>query len=153
MQLNIKAGSRFRKWLLRAGFALAVLLFIIIPLVFLLVRDRLLHHAIEKAALRFRKHHIELSIAHAGFHGLGSLNIEDMSLLPEKADTLLRVQSVEADLSLIDAFLGNVRFDELRMANGYLQCISIAGQSNYDGLFEKTDTGETKGEEDENKSK
>ncbi len=112
---------KFRKWLV--GFCLLVLALTVLSLLF---RSSLLQWAFTRLQTRAKEtYHVQLQVSSIRFAGFDNIVLENLSLQPENADTLLMISRAELNLSLLDMIKGKTGFDEVRLDT---VCLTIYNQ-------------------------
>src|ERR1043165_2342832 len=111
--------------------AIVALVFIALVLIGLLRRNSLLQFAFRKAQVRFQNdYHLSLNAASVKFTGIDKVKIEGLTLLPENADTLARVNEVYLNLSIIDLLKLRIGFDEIRVNGALVTVFNEPGRNN-----------------------
>lgn len=107
---------------------------------FFLFRNYFLHKAIEKVSTRIsNSYHAKLHIGEARFTGLGSVELKNISLVPEGYDTLLFISDLQSGVQLGYALLLDIRLKQLVISNGYISLVKDERGTNID-CFVKRDT-------------
>src|SRR3954462_7203608 len=127
----------------RRGITIDALVFIALVLVCFFCRNSLLQFAFRKAQARAQHdYHLSLSAASVKFTGIDKVKIVGLSLLPEDADTLARVNEVYLNLSIIDLLKMRIGFDEIKVNGALLTVFNEPQRSNLKFL-KATGTRET----------
>ncbi len=101
-------------------------------------RQKILDEVIQKViASEKEKHGLNIEIKEAKFAGLTSVKIDDLSVVPDQRDTLLRVEKFKVSIAIMPLFLGHIKVDELQSSNALLNIIHKDGLRNFDFLLKK----------------
>ena len=99
-------------------------------------RQAILEKVINKAiASEKRKHQLNIKIEKAGFVGLSTVEFKNISVVPDSADTLLRINQFKVSVAILPLIIGNVKIDELISSNAVLNIINKNGKRNFDFLL------------------
>ena len=117
---------------------LLILIAIALAVLFM-YRQRLLKYAVETVQDKVEaKYPAKLHIGKAAFEDLNTVRMENIALVPNQGDTLLRTQEVFAEISLRTLFKGRVIFNQLSIENAYLTAVKNPdGTNNYSFLLGK----------------
>ncbi len=136
----------FKKTAIYLSVAIALLL-----IVFFIFRNTVLHSVLDKKCASFKdKYRAELQISTARFSGITGITLENISLVPEQGDTLLKCGKAYVHIRLFPLFIGKIKIDEVQLVNTHVTIRRHEGKDNYNFLLqtktEKTaDTGEVNG--------
>lgn len=123
-------------------------LFIFISIVsFFSLRNALLRHYLKKKLVEVNKNlEGDISIRKAGFRRISTIEFENIVIKAVSRDTLLTIDSMFVDVRLLSLLKGNVRPDEIFIANAALNVIKKDSVDNYSFLLqaEEEDTREAK---------
>lgn len=143
-----------RKWLSMTSKVMGAVLLIIASAYFLL-RNFILEKALEKVSQKLEeKYDLHLGVSHYGFSGLSTIYLEQIRLIPENKDTLIRLNHFSATVKILPLFIGDIRLSSMHMKDGFLQLVKTKDSANYDAFFRnKSDSLKTdKKEKSESKS-
>ncbi|MDB5145872.1 MAG: penicillin-binding protein [Mucilaginibacter sp.] len=109
-------------------------------------RGAFLQSAISKAKLKAKKdYNLDLEIGSAHFTGLSTVSFSDITIVPDKRDSLLSIKKFDISIKLMPLIFGNVKLADVVLDNGHLNLTDIKGVRNFDFLFKKKkDTTEKK---------
>lgn len=124
----------YRKLLLKgsllAGIALCVLF-----LIYMLFRGSLLNMGLTKAQQKLKNDYgIIMNVQSAGFTGLFSLRLEGISLVPESADTMLTMDTMDLSLRFFPLLTGNVQLKYLYLGRPKLSIYNEPKRCNWCGI-------------------
>ena len=117
-----------------------ILILIAIALaVLFMYRQRLLKYAVATVQDKVEaKYPAKLHIGKATFEDLNTVRMENIALVPNQGDTLLRTQEVFAEISLRTLFKGRVIFNQLSIENASITAVKNPdGSNNYTFLLGK----------------
>lgn len=115
------------------GIALALA---IISLLFF--RDAILQQVIAKVSSKMEQDYdSNFSVKKAQFDGFATIRMEDVILVPKKADTLFRVESIKTHINLWQLMAGNIQLESLEAKNGFAQLVKTANGRNFDAFLPK----------------
>jgi hypothetical protein len=117
---------------------IAISIFLIALLAFyFLLRDALLQRAFTKVQTKLEQSYgLHLSTSHLHFAGFDRVVFDHLVLQPENADTLVKIDNLECNISLADLFTGTIGFDEIRANHGHLTVYNQADRNNLRFLAE-----------------
>ena len=120
-------------WLKRIGILLVLLI-----LVLFASRNVLLHWAIEKKSATFAKrYNASLVVNESRFTGLSGIFIKGLSIQSPGLDTLVKLDTLRADLKLLPLLLGRVRLDYLEVNHPILKINRSKGRDNISRFLSK----------------
>jgi hypothetical protein len=123
-----------------------IILFLIGGYIAYTKRGAFLQSAISKAKLKAKKdYNLDLEIGSAHFIGLSTVSFSDITIVPDKRDSLLSIKKFDISIKLMPLIFGNVKLANVVLDNGHLNLTDIKGVRNFDFLFKKKkDTTEKK---------
>ncbi len=99
-------------------------------------RQSILEKVIDKViSSEKRKHQLNIKIEKAGFVGLSTVEFQNISVVPDSADTLIRINQFRVSVAILPLFIGHVKIDELISSNAVLNIINKNGKRNFDFLL------------------
>src|SRR5690606_2413035 len=103
--------------------AIIAVLFIIL---FFSFRNIILEKALAKVSDKMRTdYNSHFSVKSASFDGISAVDMHDVFLVPDNADTLFRVKQMRTEVSFLQVFLGNLQIDNLKLKDGYVNLVKI----------------------------
>ena len=118
----------------------AGVLVVILLLVFVF-RDALLQKAVVHIQQKFKnEYQCELKLKNIQFSGLSSVEISQLTLVPEAADTLLSIDQLKAKISLWKLLIAQVQLNELQTKNGFFQLVKNKNGRNFEAFLSKNDS-------------
>jgi hypothetical protein len=107
-------------------------------------RESILHKIIDKViASEKRKHQLEIKIENASFVGLSAVEFKNISVVPDSADTLLRINQFKVRVAILPLFIGHVKIDELISSDAVLNIVNKNGKRNFDFLLKNKEPKDT----------
>ncbi len=129
-----------KKYLKITGIILSIFLLLIIvgSAIAYNKREALLKAGIAKVILKAKKdYNLNLKIKSAQFDGFKTVVLKNVSVVPEKRDTLVSISDLSVSIKLMPLLIGRIRFSEVEMSNSRIALIKRGSLSNYDFLFKK----------------
>lgn len=112
--------------------------FVIITITIFLFRDAFLKQAIVKVANKIElDYDSTLRIKEATFEGFSGINLTEITLIPNKADTLFNVQKMRTNINIWRLLLGEVQLGTLQIKNGQIQLIQKGNVKNFAAFLKK----------------
>lgn len=106
----------------------------IITLVFF--RNAILESAISRIDTKLsREYQCRFHIKSAQFHGLSDLEFEEISLVPQKADTLVSIKNLKTSVNFWQLFFGNIQLGKLEINKGFIQLVKNKKGRNFDAFL------------------
>lgn len=101
-------------------------------------RESLLKTAIAKAVVKAKKDYdLEVKIASAGFVGLSSVHMTNISVVPKDRDTLTTISDITIGVKLMPLLFGNVKLSEINLTDGKLNIVLKDSLTNLDFLLKR----------------
>lgn len=148
MQLpKIKIPKKYLKigaWVL----GVFLLLFISVGLYAFSKREALLKKMMAKAIAKADSSYgLKVKIGSAGFSGLSSVNMKEISVVPKDRDTLSTIKDITVGVKLFPLIFGNIKLSEINLNDGALNVVLKDSLTNLDFILKrkKDTTSTTKG--------
>lgn len=126
----IKAGA----WI--SGVLLVILL--IVGAIAYSKREALLKQMIAKAILKADKEYgLKISIAQAGFTGLSTVQMKDISVVPKDRDTLSTIADLKVSVKLFPLIFGDVKLAEIVLNKGNFNVVLKDSLTNLDFILKR----------------
>lgn len=120
--------------------------FLYLKLVFLVVflgiitivffRNTILESAISRIDTKLnREYQCRFHVKSAQFHGLSDLEFEEISLVPQKADTLVSIKNLKTSVNFWQLFFGNIQLGKLEINKGFIQLVKNKKGRNFDAFL------------------
>lgn len=118
---------------------LGFFIFLIVGIVlFFSFRESLLDEAIEKVTVKLeRDYNAKLTVKSASFEGLTGVNITEVTLVPNQADTLFSIRKLNTSVRFFPLFLGDLQLGTLFIENGYVQLTKKGDRKNFSAFLKK----------------
>jgi hypothetical protein len=114
--------------------------FLVLSVAFFVFRDYLLQQAITKASTKMeQQYNSNLSVKKASFEGLSGVNLSEITLVPNNADTLFRIKKMKTSVSIWHLLLGEVQLGTLEIQNGLVQLVQKGKVKNFAPFLKKED--------------
>ena len=125
---------------------LGFFIFLIVGIVlFFSFRESLLDEAIEKVTVKLeRDYDAKLTVKSASFEGLTGVNITEVTLVPNQADTLFSIRKLNTSVRFFPLFLGDLQLGTLFIENGYVQLTKKGDRKNFSAFLKKDTLADNK---------
>lgn len=125
---------------------LGFFIFLIVGIVlFFSFRESLLDEAIEKVTVKLeRDYDAKLTVKSASFEGLTGVNITEVTLVPNQADTLFSIRKLNTSVRFFPLFLGDLQLGTLFIENGYVQLTKKGDRKNFSAFLKKDTIADNK---------
>lgn len=101
-------------------------------------REALLQSGIERAISKAKRdYNLNLKIGSAEFAGLRTINLENISVVPENRDSLLYIEKFRVGIKLLPLIFGDIKLAEVKTSNAWVHLTKKDSIRNYDFLFRK----------------
>jgi len=111
-------------------------------------REALLKKMVAKAIARADKDYgLEVKIGSAGFTGLSTVKMTNISVVPKERDTLSNIGELSVGIKLLPLIFGNVKLSEVKLKEGFVSVVLKDSTTNIDFILKrkKKDSTENKG--------
>lgn len=124
----------------------SVLLLLGLVLLFVF-RSSLLNKVIDRIDAKMqRDYQCRFQVAKAEFQGLSDLEFQHITLVPNQADTLVRIDNLKTTVNFWKLFTGDIQLGKLDINRGYIQLVKTKNGSNFEAFLrskkEKQETTE-----------
>lgn len=121
--------------LIAGGFLVVLLL---LTLVVFIKRDALLRAAIVRAKAKAKADYaLDVTIENAGFRGLKTVHIGSIVVVPERRDSLARLNNLSVSVRFFPLLFGKIKLAEVGLAGARINLVKRDSVANYDFLFRK----------------
>jgi len=120
---------------------------IFIILLFFSVRNFLLHKALDKVSRKFKiEYHCNFQFTDASFKGISGIEIQNISIVPDNKDTLVRIEKFDCSVRLLHAIFLDFRLKEIYVENGFINFVKNKNERNFESFIHrlKKDSTENK---------
>jgi hypothetical protein len=108
-------------------------------------RESLLQAGIERAIKKAKRdYHLDLKIGSASFAGIRTVNLENISVVPENRDSLLFIEKFRVGIKLLPLIMGDIKLAEVKTSNAWIHLTRRDSIRNYDFLFRKKSADTTR---------
>jgi hypothetical protein len=130
-----KLHPTFRRWAKRIGI-IALTLIALLVIGYFAFRNIILEKVIAKVKEKAQtEYNSNFSVKEAKFRGISGVDLTDVALVPNNADSLFRFQSIKADVSIVKILLGDVQLEGLELKNGFVQLVKKDSIKNFDAFL------------------
>ena len=107
---------------------------LLLGLVLLFVfRGSLLNKVIDRIDAKMQRDYLcRFQVAKAEFHGLSDLEFQHITLVPNQADTLVRIDNLKTSLNFWKLLTGDIQLGKLDINRGYIQLVKTKNGSNFE---------------------
>lgn len=129
-------GTRKQKIILFTKIFTGLLALIFISL--FLFREVLLRKVLVRLQQKMEQNYAcNLTILDAKFDGISGIALKDVLLIPKKADTIFRIESIKAHLNLWCLLTGSVQLNSLEAKNGFVNLVKNTKGRNFGAFLSK----------------
>jgi hypothetical protein len=115
-------------------FLLVIVLGVVILFFF---RNSLLEEAISKIDHKLNQdYHCQFHVKSAQFKGLSDLEFEEITLVPQRADTLVSIKNLKTSVNFWQLFFGNIQLGKLEINKGFIQLVKNKNGRNFDAFLQ-----------------
>lgn len=128
-----------KRLLLAAKIIGGILLLLVVS--YFVFRNVILQKSIVNIQQKFTtEYKSEFKIGSAKFEGFSGLVMNEISIVPQNADTLLRVQKLNTTVNLGELLIGELQIGKLNMENGFILLVKKGSKKNFDSFLKKNDS-------------
>ncbi|MES2544593.1 MAG: transglycosylase domain-containing protein [Bacteroidota bacterium] len=115
-----------------------VALLVLLMALALIFRDAILQKVVSKAQSKLAtEYNCTLNVGKASFEGFSGVNLNNITLVPKDADSLLSVEKIKAEINVLQLFTGTIQLQKLEMSNGFVQFVKTKQGNNFDAFINK----------------
>lgn len=101
-------------------------------------RNSILESAISRIDHKLnRDYQCRFHVKNAQFHGLSNLEFDEISLVPQKADTLVSIQNLKTSVNVWELLFGNIQLGKLEINKGFIQLVKNEKGRNFDAFLKR----------------
>ena len=101
-------------------------------------RETLLQQIIAKTTTKMEEdYNSRFLVKKASFEGLSGINLTDVTLVPNNADTLFNIQKIRTSVNIWRLLVGDVQLGTLEIKNGYVQLTKKGKVKNFDAFLKR----------------
>lgn len=135
-------SNRKQKIFLFTKIFLSIFAFLIVCV--FIFRDSLLQKAIAKASNKIDKeYNCTFSVKEAKFDGITGIDLSEIALVPQNADTLFSIQKMKTSVSFWHLLVGEIQLGTLKVNNGFVQLINNKKGKNFQAFINKKNENST----------
>ena len=113
-------------------------LLIVLVIAFFIFRNQILQTAIVKVTEKVKSdYNSKFSVKEANFIGFSGVDLHDVILVPNNADTIFRIERIRTDVSLMPLLLGDIQLEAMELHNGYAQMVKKGTKRNIDAFLKR----------------
>ncbi|RZK93257.1 MAG: penicillin-binding protein [Pedobacter sp.] len=101
-------------------------------------REALLKKAMAKAIAKAQKdYNLDVKIGSAGFNGLSTVNMKNISVVPKDRDTLTTISDISVGVKIMPLLFGNVKLAEIKLNDGIFNIVLKDSLTNLDFILKR----------------
>jgi len=101
-------------------------------------REALLKKMVAKAIIKAdRDYDLEIKIGSAGFTGMSTVKMTNISIVPKDRDTLSNISELSVSVRLFPLIFGNVKLSEVKLNDGYVSVVLKDSTTNIDFILKR----------------
>ena len=133
---------KIKKQKLFLFFKLFILVFLLVVVVVFIFRNAILENVISRINLKFNtEYQCSFHVKNAKFKGFSNIELEEISLVPQKADTLVCIKNLKTSVNFGQLFFGNIQLGKLEINKGFIQLVKNNKGKNFNAFLKhKKDT-------------
>ena len=128
-------------------FKISGLVLLLLMILLFIFRNTLLDKIIHRIDSKLEKdYQCNFTVKKAEFNGLTHLEFHQLSLVPQAADTLIKIDELHTSVNFWKLLLGDIQLGKLEINKGYIQLVKTKTGSNYEAFLrsKKDNTDDTK---------
>ncbi len=131
-----------KKQILFLFFKLFILVFLLVIVVAFIFRNAILENVISRINLKLNtEYQCSFHVKNAEFKGFSNIELEEISLVPQKADTLVCIKNLKTSVNFGQLFFGNIQLGKLEIHKGFIQLVKNNKGKNFNAFLKhKKDT-------------
>ena len=115
-----------------------LLLFVSLGAIAYSKREALLRNIMAKAILKAKKEYgLNVSIGRAGFSGLSTVSMENISVVPKDRDTLTSIHDLTVSIKILPLLFGHIKLSEIKLNDGKLNIVVRDTLTNLDFILKR----------------
>lgn len=134
--------KKYKRIALRIAAGLVILIILAVGGFFAfrgLILEKVITKVTRKAAVEYNS---KLTIKEALFTGLSGVEMRHVALVPNGADTLVKVERLKTSINLSRLLTGDIQLGTLEIKNGFIQLVKNNRGKNFDAFLKKSKSGE-----------
>lgn len=127
--------DNIRRWAIRAA-KISLILAALLVIGYFAFRNMVLQKVVAKIKHKTQtEYNSTFSVKEAKFRGISGIDLTDVALVPNNADSLFRVQTIKADINMMKLLVGDVQLEDLELKNGFVQLVKKDSVRNFDAFI------------------
>jgi len=115
-----------------------VVIFLIAGVIAYNKRGALLKKELAAAEVKAKKdYNLDIKIGSAGFTGLSTVALSDITIVPENRDSLLSIKQLNVSVKIMPLLVGEIKLSDVILNDAHLNLTDINHVKNFDFLFKK----------------
>jgi hypothetical protein len=110
--------------------------FLLVVMIVFIFRNAILENAISRIDHKLTaEYQCRFLVKSAKFQNLSNIELKAISLVPQKADTLISIKNLKTSVNIGQLFFGNIQLGKLEINTGYIQLVKNKKGSNFDAFL------------------
>jgi hypothetical protein len=127
--------SKVKRIAIRAAWITLVVV-VLLTVGYFSFRNMILQKVITKVQAKTQtEYNSSFLVKTAKFRGVCGVDMTDVVLVPNNADTIFRISSIKTDISLMKLLVGDVQLESLELKNGFVQMVQKDSIKNIDAFI------------------
>jgi len=115
-----------------------LVVFLIAGVVVFNKREAILQSALAKAKTKLKSdYQLDLTVTNPRFTGLATVSFDEITLVPERRDSLLRMDNFEVSVKIFPLIFGKIKLAGVELQDGFVHLTDVKGVKNFEFLFKK----------------
>lgn len=120
---------------------IAVIIVALLVLCYFAFRNVILHKIVAKIQEKTQtEYDSRFSVKNVAFRGLAGIDMSDITLVPNQADTIFRIASLKTDVNLLQLVFGKIQLQTVEVKDGFVQLVKTGTHKNIDAFIKPKDT-------------
>src|SRR6187431_35245 len=118
-----ESRNKIRRAAIKAAKITAIIV-VILVIAYFAFRNMVLQKVVTKIQDKtLTEYNSTFSVKEAKFRGICGIDMTDVTLKPNNADTLFRIESIQTDINMMKLLVGDIQLEGLQLKNGFLQLV------------------------------
>jgi hypothetical protein len=133
--MDRKLKNNLKRWGIRAA-KIAVVIVLLLVVSYFAFRNMVLQKVIAKVKDKTQtEYNSTFTVKEAKFRGICGVDMTDVTLVPNNADTIFRIESIKTDINMMKLLVGAVQLEGLELKNGFVQLVKKDSVKNFDAFL------------------
>jgi hypothetical protein len=133
--MDKKLKNNIKRWGIRAA-KIAVVIVLLLVISYFAFRNMVLQKVITKVKDKTQtEYNSTFTVKEAKFRGICGIDMIDVTLVPNNADTIFRIESIKTDINMMKLLVGAIQLEGLELKNGFVQLVKKDSIKNFDAFL------------------